>query len=361
MRITDILNTSTIAAYMTEAASNKVPYLGEAFFPNKKKMGIDLKWLRSHKGLAVTLKPSNFDSIPTIRPRGQAKLTQEQMPLFRESRIVSETDLAELARIRDVNDPYLKPIIDNIFNDIGDLTEGAEVAAERLRMQLLAPLNGNVGISVGFTDHTGFDYNYDSDGSWKGSNYLALDGSSTWDNPQTARPLDNFKVAKQALTGKGITPVAVISNSKTFEYLSDNTQIKNALVSVTGQVINYVDDETVTNVIKKKSQLDWIIYDKMYTDTDGTQKKFYPDDYVTVVGGGQLGTTWRGSTPEELTTVNKLIDAPDAPVDITILPSGIAVAVMTEYKPSFTITTTASQIVLPSFEGMDGVFVIKVK
>lgn len=361
MFITDILNTETIAAYMTEAASNRENYLGEAYFPSKKKMGIDLKWLKSHKGLGVTLKPSNFDSIPTIRPRGKAKLTQEQMPLFRESRIVSETDLAELARIRDREDPYLKPIVDNIFNDIGDLTEGAEVAAERLRMQLLAPQNGNVGISVGFDDHTGFDYNYDSDGSWKSTNYLGLSGTSTWDNPSTAKPLDNFRVAKQALRNKGITPVAVISNSATFDYLIDNEQIKNALVTVSGQTINYIDEETVTDVVRKKSQLDWIIYDKMYTDTDGTEKKFYPDDYVTIVGAGQLGSTWRGSTPEELTTVNRLIDAPQAPVDITVLPSGIAIAVQTEYKPSFTITTTASQIVLPSFEGMDGVFVIKVK
>ena len=55
------------------------------------------------------------------------------------------------------------------------------------------------------------------------------------------------------------------------------------------------------------------------------------------------------------------MDIPQAPVDITVLDSGIAVAIQNEYKPSFTVTTTASQIVLPSFEGMDGIFVIKVK
>ena len=361
IRITDILNTELIAAYMTEAESNKIPYLGEAFFPNKKKMGIDLKWLHSHKGLGVALKPSNFDAIPEIRPRGEAKLTQEQMPLFRESRIVSETNIAELARISEANDRYLQPVVDDIYNDVRDLVEGAEIAAERMRMQLLAPTNGNVEISFGENDHTIGAYDYDSNNIWKGANYLALSGSSTWDNKTTSTPLSDIKTGKKALRKNGVTPVAIISNSNTFDYLTGNEQIKSALVSVTGQAINYIDDETVVDVIRKKEQIDWIIYDKMYKDTDGAEKYFYPDDYVTIVGAGQLGTLWRGSTPEELTTVNKMIDAPNAPVDITVLPSGIAIAVQTEYKPSFTITTTVSQIALPSYEGMDGVFVIKVK
>ena len=96
MIISEIFNTQAIAAYFTEAQSNKIPFLGEAFFPNKKKMGIDLKWLKAHKGLGVALKPSNLDAIPTIRPRGQANMTKEQMPLFRESMIVKEHDLMEL-------------------------------------------------------------------------------------------------------------------------------------------------------------------------------------------------------------------------------------------------------------------------
>ena len=56
MQLNEVFNTQAIAAYQTEAASNRIPFLGEAFFPNKKKMGIDLKWLKTHKGLGVALK-----------------------------------------------------------------------------------------------------------------------------------------------------------------------------------------------------------------------------------------------------------------------------------------------------------------
>lgn len=362
MLITDILSTQAIAAYMTENASNKIPYLGEAFFPSKKKMGIDLKWLKSHMELGIALKASNFDAIPTIRPRGQAQMTKEQMPLFRESMIVKETDLAELARVREENDPYLQPIVDSLYDDVGNLVNGAEISAEKMRMQLLAPASGNVKIAIGLEDNTAYTYDYDANGSWKSTNYMALSNPDTWDNSQTAKPLKDVREAIKYLASKGVEATNIIMNSTTFDYLLENDQVKNALISITGRTIDFLDDFTVKEIFSRKLGLNVIIYDKMYKDTDGSDKKFYPDNYVTILGSSQVGSTWRGSTPEELTTIGGFMDnLPQAPVDITVLPSGIAVAVQTEYKPSYTVTTTASQIVLPSYEGMDGVFVIKVK
>lgn len=361
MIISDILNTPAIAAYMTESESNRVPYLGKAYFPDRKKMGIDLKWLKSHKGLGVALKPSNFDAIPTVRPRGQAQMTKEQMPLFRESMIIKETDLAELARIKDSNDPYLQPVVDSIYDDVSELVEGAEISAERMRMNLLAPVSGDMQITIGLADNTKYTYNYDVGGVWKANNYLALSGTSTWDNKATAKPLTNIRQAVQYLASIGVTATTIIGNSTTFDYLLENDQVKNALISITSQTINFIDESMVEEILRRKMRLEWISYDKMYKDYDGSQKKFYPDDYVTILGSGELGNTWRGSTPEELTTIGNFMDIPQAPVDITVMENGIAVAVQCEYKPSFTVTTTAAQIALPSFEGMDSIYVIKVK
>lgn len=361
MIISDIFNTQAIAAYFTESQSNRIPFLGEAYFPNKKKMGIDLKWLKSHKGLGVALKPSNFDAIPTIRPRGQANMTKEQMPLFRESMIVKEHDLMELSRIADVNDPFLQPVIDSMYDDVNTLVDGAEISTERMRMNLLAPVGGDMKITVGFADNTKYTYDYDEDGTWKSTNFLELKNSDTWDNPTTSKPLDDIRKATQYLSSIGVTATTILGNSTTFDYLLENEQVRNALISITGQTINFVDESTVEEVLRRKMRLEWIAYDKMFEDYDGTQKKFYPDDYITILGSGQLGNTWRGTTPEELTTIGNFMNVPQASVDITVLESGIAVAIQNEYKPSFTVTTTASQIVLPSFEGMDTIFVIKVK
>ena len=62
-----------------------------------------------------------------------------------------------------------------------------------------------------------------------------------------------------------------------------------------------------------------------YKDYDGTEKKFYPDNYVTIIGSSQLGNTWYGTTPEERT----LLDDPK--VDVAVLDRGVAIAVKTDY------------------------------
>lgn len=356
--ISKIFNSASIAVNRTEAASNRIPYMGESFFPNRKKNGLDLKWIKTHKGLGVALKPSNFDAIPTIRPRGRASLSKEEMPMFRESRIVKENDIMELSRIQDAGDVYLQPVLDDMYDDTNDLLDGAEIAKERMRMQLLSANGGNMGISIATADNMVHFFDYDQDGEWKKTHYMELTGDATWDKPTTAKPLTDIRTAYQYLTSIGITPVYSLCTSNTFDYLAENQQIRDALATLSGNPINFMDMETTEEVYRRKTKLTPVLYDKMFIDYDGTEKKFYPDGYITIMGNGQLGNTWHGTTPEEMTVRGNF---PDAPVDITVLDSGVAVAVQTEYKPSFTITTTVSQISLPSFEGIDSIFVIKVK
>lgn len=360
LNLSDIFNSASVALNRTEVESNRIPFLGEAFFPSRKKMGLDLKWIKVHKGLGVALKPSTFDAIPTIRSRGGAKLTQEQMPFFRESMIIKESDMMELSRIADSNDPYVQPVLDSIYDDTNTLIDGADISVEKMRMQLLAPEDGDLKISIGAADNTIYNYDYDPDDTWKGKHFVEELAGSTWDNPTTAKPLTDIRKGIQYLASIGYTGATILGNSTTFDYLLECDQIKNALISITGQTIGFLDTETVEEVIRRKLKLDWLSYDKMYTDYDGTEKKFYPDNYITIIGNAQLGNTWYGTTPEEL-TAQSFVGNPNPPADITVLERGVAIAVQTEYKPSTTVTTTASQIVLPSFEGMDSIYVIKVK
>lgn len=364
MLLTELFNSRSIALNRTENISNRMDYLGAAFFPDRKKMGIDLSWIKTHKGLGVALKPSNFDAIPTLRPRGQVHKTKEEMPLFRESREINEHNLAEIARIKDSSDPYLQPVLDAMYDDVNDLLDGADISVEKMRMQLLAPIDGEMKITIGMADNTLYSYDYDEDNSWKSTHYMELKGDATWDKPATAKPLNDIRTATQYLASIGVRATYILGNSTTFDYLLENDQMKNALISITGQTINFIDTQTVEEVIRRKLELSKLVYDKMFKDYDGDEKKFYPDDYITIIGNGQLGNLWSGSTPEEMTTLNGFIpnglNAP-LPVDITVMPNGTAIALKGEYKPGYALVSTASRIALPSFEGMDSVYVIKVK
>ena len=355
MRFNDVFSARSLAFRLTNDPSNAIPYLGEAFFPRKKKMGIDLKWIKGHNGLGIALKPSTYDALATIRPREGFQVLKEEMPLFREAMKVSEQDMAEIQRASESNDPYLQDVLNNVYNDVANLVNGANVSTERMRMSLLAPANGEMAISIGLADNTIYNYDYDANDVWKGTNYLGItDTDDKWSASSTAKPLNDIQTGIDALADKGYTAKYILMNTATLNLLVACTQIGNALISITGRAIDFVDRATAKEVIQRKTGLIPIIYDKKYKGYDGNSAKFYPDNYATIIAEDQLGSTWYGVTPEERTLLG------DPKVDVSVLDSGIAVAIQNIYGPPVRHETTVSQIVLPSFEGLDAIYVMKV-
>ena len=76
------------------------------------------------------------------------------MPFFRESMTIKEQDLAEIQRAQESDDPYLNEVLEHIFNDADELVMGADISVERMRMNLLAPLNGEMKLTIGMADNT---------------------------------------------------------------------------------------------------------------------------------------------------------------------------------------------------------------
>lgn len=355
MKLTDVYSARAVAMNRTEVESNRIPFMGQAWFPNRKKMGIDLKWIKIHKGLGVALKPSNFDALPTIRTREGIAMTKEEMPFFRESMLVKEQDMIDIMRVRESDDPYINAVLESIYDDTNNLIDGADISAERMRMQLLCPTGGELGIKIGTVDNMIHNYDYDPDGSWKAKHYVEIStASDKWDAPTTAKPLNDLRTGIQYLASLGVTAQYVLGNSTTFDMLLECDQVKDALVTIMGTNVGFLDTQTVEEIIRRKLKVELMPYDKMFKDYDGSEQKFYPDNYVTIIGSGQLGSTWYGTTPEERTLMG------DPKVDVSVLDRGVAIAVKTDYGPPVQVSTTASQIVLPSFEGMDSIYVIKV-
>ena len=345
----DVLDSRAIAVAATHEASNDIPYLGLQFFPEQKKMGLDLKWIKTHAGLPVTLKPSNFDAIPVLRAREGLKTEQTQMAFFRESMHIKEEDEQEIMRIQDANDPYLAAVLRDIYDDTTRLVRGAEVVPEIMRMQLLT--GQNIVLS---SDGVNYTYDYDPNNAWSATNYSQLSGTSVWTDATNATPIADIIRAKKALAKKGVSAAYIIMNSNTFAMFVNNAEVRNNILAQNLTANITLSDDDIKNVIRNRTGLTVLVYDKMYKDYAGNDQNFFPDNYVSIVPSGRLGNTWFGTTPEERTAIQV------ADVDVTMYGTGIAVAVKVEYGPPAKTLTTASEIVLPSFEGMDGVYVYKV-
>ena len=158
MDFKELFTPAAIAANWNEVYSNQIPYLGAGLFPARKKAGLDLAWFKGSKGLPVSLMPSTFDAQATFRDRIGLEKMETEMPFFREGFKIKEKDRQELLRISESSDPYAEAIIARIYDDANELIAGAEVVAERMRMQLLFPTGGELGIEI---KANGVDYTYE--------------------------------------------------------------------------------------------------------------------------------------------------------------------------------------------------------
>ena len=349
-----LVTPKVIAANWTESVSNRIPYLGETLFPSKQKAGLDLKWIKGFKGLPVSLKPSAFDAKATFRGREGLKIVETEMPFFREGFKLKEKDRQEILRIREKNDPYLNDALNRVFDDAANLLEGALVVAEREIMQLLFPVDGDMGITIE-ANGVSYTYDYDPGDAWKTANYFPVDSDYTWDKPNAADPLTDIRTAQDAIKAQGGEGALLVMNNETFKLFRSIKAIKDLFLTVNGLAVGYLTDAQIITVLKDALGLAGIIvYDKQYKDEDGVTHKFVPDNYVAVLPNGVLGNTWRGTTPEEADLMGS------GAADVVVVNNGIALTQILDPHP-VNLNTFASEIVLPSFERMNEVAVLKVK
>lgn len=354
MNIRDVYSASAIALVQNEVASNKIAYLGAGLFPARKKMGLDLRWLKTSKGLPVSLAPSNFDAVSTLRSREGFSMDETEMPFFRESMLVKEKDEQEIMRVQESADPYAADVLKRIFDDANTLIDGANVVPERMIMQLLAPSDGSPKISIVANGVT-YAYNYDPDSTYKANNFADCTQTDTdkWSDTTNSDPMDDVSTALDAVeAASGDRPAIMIISRKTMDYLKKNDKIKSAILAQNTSATVFMNDNRVKEVFSSELGINIIVYSKQYKKEDGTTAKFYPDGYATLIPNGQLGNTWYGTTPEERTLMGS------GEADVSIVNTGVAVAVSTTNDPVHT-KTTVSEILLPSYERMDSTYVIK--
>ena len=353
MLVESVVNAKSIALVASEDASNKIPYLGTGFFPEDSQEGIELKFIKAHKGLSPILAPSNFDAIPVLRARKAFNILKTEMPFFREGMQVSERDMLDLERINNEDDPYLRQVLKNIYDDTNTLVESGIVVPEVMRMQLLAAPSGTPGITIS-ADGVNYTYNYDPTGDYARNNYVALSGQSEWSDATHSTPLDDINDAKQALIDKGYAPKYILMNSATWKYLMAAKQIESVLLTTNAAGTVYKTKAAVKTAIVEATDLEVIIYDKTYQNANGAAEKFYPDNQITILPEGALGKTMFGVTPE-MRSARQVAD-----VDVAVYGKGISIATKPTYGPPYKFETFASEIVLPSYERMDETYVIKV-
>lgn len=351
--IYEIFESQAIASYWTNVNANMDDaYIGAQFFPVAKQTGLELAWIKGRKNLPVALQPSAFDTKATLRDRiGVSELSTE-MPFFREAMRIGEKDRQDIETLLAKGIKFAEPTINRIFDDLYNLIEGGRVQAERMRMQLLS----TGAISIAATAETGrdvaYEYNFDADGEFAANNIVTLAGDDKWSAHATSTPIEDLLDAKQVMAEKGVIVTRVLLNSKTLKDMLASDSIAKAMNPV-GHANAFASATQRKAFVEQETGLTFITYDKMYKNEQGNDVKFYPDGVVTLLPNYALGNTWYGTTPEEF----DLMSGSEVPV--SVVDTGIAVTTIKEAHP-VNVQTIVSEIVLPSFERMDDVYIMKV-
>lgn len=359
LEIYDLVKADALATYTEEIYSNSIPFLGETLFPRKKKLGLDLRWIKGYNEIPVSLMPSAFDAKPTLRDRIGLTMVQSEMPFFREAMRFGEKDRQELLRIQDAsNMTYLRAEIDKIFDDRARLVEGADVVPERMRMSLL------VGAAIDITAPNdkgviaSYKYDYDVKGEWHEHNYYDLTAGSLsgvpWTDTDNADPVrDILAVKRRIAMTQGVQITRGIMTTATWMLLLRNKRILLDMNPIGGNNV-ILTDSMLTQYLSAKLGITFTLYDKIYKDEGLVDHQFYPNGFVTLLPGIVLGNTWYGTTPEEADLLAGNKDA-----DVAITRTGVAILTKKESLP-VNILTSVSQIVLPSFERIRDVITVKV-
>jgi hypothetical protein len=151
----------------------------------------------------------------------------------------------------------------------------------------------------------------------------------------------------------GVKAVEVLMNTTTFKGMIASESIAKAMNPL-GATSIIVSRKTAKNFVENETNLVITLYDKMFKDENGVDHKFYPDGFVTLLPAYSLGNTWFGTTPEEFDLMSG-----NSGASVSIVNTGVAITTIKEAHP-VNVQTVVSEIVLPSFERMDDIYVIQV-
>ena len=343
MTIFDLMQSQELVAYWQELVKDEAPYPCEELFPNNKKRGLKLDWLKGARGLPIVLKTSAFDAAAVPRGRIGFDKLSANMPYFKESTFIDEELRQDLNMVLETgNQVYVDAVMNRVFDDEMRLLRGARASRERMRMMALT--TGAIAMAANGQSFV-FDYGVTHKGT----------ASVSWSDRENSDPIEDIRQAKEAIEQEtGCTITRAMCDGKTWRDLRNNEKIKKEIFVLTNGV-GALSNKQLDNYIA--DQLDGLkirVNKYRYRDEQGNTQAFMPEDTFVMFPDGVLGTTWFGTTPAE----SDLLAGNAANVSIT--DTGVAVTTVQKADP-VNVETIVSMICLPSFESADEVYIIDTK
>lgn len=335
----DIINSQEIATYVTGLAPETT--IGEALFPRKKQLGMELKYIKGAKKKPVVLKQSTFDVAVKIRAlKAEVSEVTKEMPFFKESVLIKEKDRQDLLlAIQANNKDLIDMIVTKIFDNYNDLVDGGDMQMERMRMQLLS----DAGVISIVSDDGDIQFDF----GVSAAHQEVLTGTSKWSDTVNSDPIRDIMRWVKKMKDEGKIVNRSVLDETTFGWLAANEKIRKSAYPLNP---NYLaSDDEIKQFIKTKTGVTLAVVSGTYKLEDESEQPYFQSGKFTLIPTGTLGATYYGTTPEE---ADKMFNQGS---NVTIVRTGIAIMTMKKDDP-VTVQTKVSQLGMPSFEAADECF-----
>lgn len=342
MTIFDLMTSENLASYWNELTQDEAPYPCEELFPDDKKLGLDLKWLKGAKGLPVVLNMSAFDVHAIPRERIGFEKLYAEMPFFKESMYIDEELRQQLNMVLETgNNAYIDSVMSKIFDDETRLLRGARARREQMRMMVLT--TGVVSMASNGQSLT-FDYGV--------ANTQKGNATASWSDHTNSDPIEDIRLAQQAIYDEtGVKPTRGMIDQASWRHLRNNEKVKKEIFVLTNGVGAINDRRLADYIADQLDGLVLVVNSKRYINDAKQKVSFMPANTLVLFPEGKLGNTWFGTTPEESDLMSSGV------ANVSIVDTGVAITTLKKTDP-VNVETKVTMICLPSFEMADHIYIL---
>lgn len=342
--IYELVTPKPIAQRWDENYLQREPYLGEAFFTERKQLSDEISYLESKAPAVRPLNLSSYDAkvISLGREGLDTKITT--MPFFKNELKINEKQRKRLNEvIASGNEALINAVLNDIYNDNQRLFEAAAITREMMRMQLLT-----TGTIIIANNGQSYQYDFGVPATHK--------VSSSWANPATSKPVRDLNLwASMIQNETGIRPTIALMNSTTLEKMAESDSVKNAMYVFANGTVE-PDPVEAQAFVGRKARMQVVTYDKGYTPIgSNTFTKFIPDNVVVLLPAGAVGEGVFGTTPEESDLITGATRA-----EVSIVDTGVALTAWKEEDP-VTVRLKASMNYLPVLNNANTIVIADVQ
>lgn len=264
--------------------------VGDGLFPEERTEEFEVKYLLGSNAAPVSASIHAYDSESQVGSRDGLEEMSMEPALIKRKIKMGERLIMAMNRAR--TEPEIQRVIDQIYNDVDNMVNSVRTRIERMRFEAIS--TGKLTINENNFEGT-IDYGVEDDQK------KVLTGTDVWTD-QSANPLEDIEEFVNSVVAKsGVTPERILTSRKVFNALKRHDSVRKGIFGVnSARLVTNAE----LNAFLQEQGLPAIATDDRVFRVENNQGKFanerfFPENALVLLPGGELGKTVHGITPEE--------------------------------------------------------------